>query len=398
MKKTTFLIASIITGIFLCNIPSAQAGMLKIDAGKLAKEVVTSITNFMENFKKMMDESAAIQRAAKMGKGVMETAKQLESIKEEAEDAVNEIKEDPLNGTLNVLDEHLGDNEKFQQLQNTISDKMNDAQELLDLEEKKEKLEAKIAEQVAAKKAELEGKITVLEENNKNLKDEIEKNPSQKDEYEKQIEQNNLKIAEYQAMMSTIEGEISAEMLQELTDLNAQLDKLKASAEQYAQEQKDKVMNELKGKLSSMNSEDELKANTSKNFLAAGEVETNENILNKRFYRIQTAGNTAIEVGAKSAIIKNGLPDMGEYTKKLAARTETSDGSISTNTTDTQVSIEQIKMIAKLIELTIYDLKQSTASEMASHNGVSSAPDSNITTFSLDKYICKPQSTKEGGE
>ena len=96
MKKTTFLIASIITGIFLCNIPSAQAGMLKIDAGKLAKEVVTSITNFMENFKKMMDESAAIQRAAKMGKGVMETAKQLESIKEEAEDAVNEIKEDPL--------------------------------------------------------------------------------------------------------------------------------------------------------------------------------------------------------------------------------------------------------------------------------------------------------------
>ena len=400
MRKLTFLLTSIIC-ISLC-FKTAQA-IPKIDAGGSAKEITTSISNFFQNAKKKIESSTAFQRAMKLGKGAIETAKQLDEIRKDAEEQIAAFEEDPLSAGLNLAQEGLdkASGEKNGGEANwadKISNKMNDAQKLLDVEAQKKKLEEEINKAVDGQKATLEGKIKTLEENNKNLQAEIEKDPSKKEEYEKQIANNNLKIKGYQTALSAADGGISSEKLQELTDLNSTLSSLQASAEQYAQEQKEKVLSAINEKLKSMTTEDDLKATTKNNFLAAGEPENSGNIFGKKTYRKQQAGNDAITTSATAAKIKKELPEMVNYTEKVVTRTKTADGTISSNTTDTQVTVEQVKALAKFIELTIYDLKLKTSSSIASYQEVSSTPDSNITTFSLDKYICTSDNKGEGSE
>ncbi len=404
MKKTTFLLASVLGMIMGTNTAHA---IPKIDVGGTAKEITTSITNFFDNFKKQLDNSAAVQRAIKMGKGAIETAKQLEEMKKTVEEQVAAFEEDPLNAGLNLaqdqLDKASGLNKGEEaNWADKISSKMQDAQSLLDLEAQKEKLENTINEQMQGQKTELEGKIKVLEENNKNLAAEIEKNPDKKEEYEKQIAANKLKIEGYNKAVSALGKEFSlesaTETAAELADVNSQLKKLQTAAADYANEQAAKVQQELEEQLKSMTPEQDLKEITSKNFLAAGEVENTDNILSKKQYRKKEAGNTAIEVAARTAKLQAELPDLVEYTRKVAARTDTADGTISANTTDTQVSAEEVKALAKFIEVTIYDLKLKTATEIAAYQGASSEPDDNITSFTLDKYICEPSKTSEGGK
>ena len=129
-----------------------------------------------------------------------------------------------------------------------------------------------------------------------------------------------------------------------------------------------------------------------------GETENTANIMSKKQYRQKEAGITAIEVAARTAKLQDELPDLVDYTQKVTARTDTADGTISANTTDSQVSAEQVKALAKFIEVTIYDLKLKTSQEIAAYQGASSEPDSNITSFTLDKYICEPSNTSEGGK
>ncbi len=404
MRKSAFLLASTIS--LVVGIDSAYA-FPKIDFGGTSKEIVTSVTNFLDNAKKQLDNSAALQRAIRMGKGAIETAKQLEEIKKTVEEQATAIKEDPLNAGLDLaqdqLDKFSGENKGEEaNWADKISNKMQDAQSMLDLEAQKEQLENEITEQMQGQKTELEGKIKVLEENNKNLAAEIENNPDKKEEYEKQIAANNLKIEGYNKAASSLEQEFSLENASataaELADVNSQLSKLQAAATNYANEQAAKVQQELEEQLKSMTPEQDLKEITSKNFLAAGEPENAANIMSKKQYRKKEAGDTAIEVAARTAKLQDELPDLVDYTKKVAARTDTADGTISANTTDSQVSAEQVKALAKFIEVTIYDLKLKTSQEIAAYQGASSEPDSNITSFTLDKYICEPSNTSEGGK
>ena len=404
MRKSAFLLASAIS--LILGIDSAYA-IPKIDFGGTAKEIVTSVSNFLDNAKKQLDNSAAIQRVIKMGKGAIETAKQLEEMKKKVEEQVAAFEEDPLNAGLNLaqdqLDKASGLNKGEEaNWADKISSKMQDAQSMLDLEAQKEKLENEINEKMQGQKTELEGKIKVLEENNKNLAAEIEKNPDKKEEYEKQIAANNLKIEGYNKAVSALGQEFSLEnaagTAAELADVNSQLNKLQSAATNYAKEQAAKVQQELEEQLKSMTPEQDLKEITSKNFLAAGEPENTANIMSKKQYRKKEAGDTAIEVAARTAKLQDELPDLVDYTQKVAARTDTADGTISANTTDSQVSAEQVKALAKFIEVTIYDLKLKTSQEIAAYQGASSEPDSNITSFTLDKYICEPSNTSEGGK
>ena len=409
MKKIIYISALLFAVMLL---PSEGNAIPKTDGGNAAKNVITSVTNFADNAKKKYDEISNSTLIKTIGNGIDE-AKGMYKKYEEYKAKVEAFREDPLQASLNLIEEQAqkeqekkgtkgenGDNssetsEETDGFFTKLNEKVNTVKEATDLQQQEENLLKNINEAKDAKRTEVESKVKVLEENNAQLEQEIEDNPSRKEELTKQIEKNNAKIKAYQAGLEASEQEITAEDIAKLTDVQGALKNMQDKAEAWANEQTQKVKEELLSKLNSMNPEEDLKQNTENNFLANNEVEDAGNIIAKRSYRKQEAGTTAIETVAQVATIKRELDDDKTFTQNIASRTGATDGSLPANITDTQATIAVVQELAKTIELKIMDLKLKTASEMAQFEKTSSEPDSDITKFSLDKYICDGQNSGE---
>ena len=409
MKKIIYISALLFAVMLL---PSEGNAIPKTDGGNAAKNVVTSVTNFVDNAKKKYDEISNSTLIKTIGNGINE-AKGMYKKYEEYKAKAEAFREDPLQASLNLIEEQAqkeqekkgtkgenGDNssetsEETDGFFTKLNEKVNTVKEATDLQQQEENLLKNINDAKDAKRTEVESKVKVLEENNAQLEQEIEDNPSRKEELTKQIEKNNAKIKAYQAGLKASEQEITAEDIAKLTDVQGALKNMKDKAEAWANEQTQKVKEELLSKLNSMNPEEDLKQNTENNFLANNEVEDAGNIIAKRSYRKQEAGTTAIETVAQVATIKRELDDDKTFTQNIASRTGATDGSLPANITDTQATIAVVQELAKTIELKIMDLKLKTASEMAQFEKTSSEPDSDITKFSLDKYICDGQNSGE---
>ena len=409
MKKIIYISALLFAVMLL---PSEGNAIPKTDGGNAAKNVVTSVTNFVDNAKKKYDEISNSTLIKTIGNGIDE-AKGMYKKYEEYKAKAEAFREDPLQASLNLIEEQAqkeqekkgtkgenGDNssetsEETDGFFTKLNEKVNTVKEATDLQQQEENLLKNINEAKDAKRTEVESKVKVLEENNAQLEQEIEDNPSRKEELTKQIEKNNAKIKAYQAGLEASEQEITAEDVAKLTDVQGALKNMQDKAEAWANEQTQKVKEELLSKLNSMNPEEDLKQNTENNFLANNEVEDAGNIIAKRSYRKQEAGTTAIETVAQVATIKRELDDDKTFTQNIASRTGATDGSLPANITDTQATIAVVQELAKTIELKIMDLKLKTASEMAQFEKTSSEPDSDITKFSLDKYICDGQNSGE---
>ena len=409
MKKIIYISALLFAVMLL---PSEGNAIPKTDGGNAAKNVVTSVTNFADNAKKKYDEISNSTLIKTIGNGINE-AKGMYKKYEEYKAKAEAFREHPLQASLNLIEEQAqkeqekkgtkdenGDNssetsEETDGFFTKLNEKVNTVKEATDLQQQEENLLKNINEAKDAKRTEVESKVKVLEENNAQLEQEIEDNPSRKEELTKQIEKNNAKIKAYQAGLEASEQEITAEDVAKLTDVQGALKNMQDKAEAWANEQTQKVKEELLSKLNSMNPEEDLKQNTENNFLANNEVEDAGNIIAKRSYRKQEAGTTAIETVAQVATIKRELDDDKTFTQNIASRTGATDGSLPANITDTQATIAVVQELAKTIELKIMDLKLKTASEMAQFEKTSSEPDSDITKFSLDKYICDGQNSGE---
>lgn len=409
MKKIIYISALLFAVMLL---PSEGNAIPKIDGGNAAKNAVTSVTNFADNAKKKYDEISNSTLIKTIGNGIDE-AKGMYKKYEEYKAKAEAFREDPLQASLNLIEEQAqkeqekkgtkgenGDNssetsEETDGFFTKLNEKVNTVKEATDLQQQEENLLKNINDAKDAKRTEVESKVKVLEENNAQLEQEIEDNPSRKEELTKQIEKNNAKIKAYQAGLEASEQEITAEDVAKLTDVQGALKNMQDKAEAWANEQTQKVKEELLSKLNSMNPEEDLKQNTENNFLANNEVEDAGNIIAKRNYRKQEAGTTAIETVAQVATIKRELDDDKTFTQNIASRTGATDGSLPANITDTQATIAVVQELAKTIELKIMDLKLKTASEMAQFEKTSSEPDSDITKFSLDKYICDGQNSGE---
>lgn len=409
MKKIIYISALLFAVMLL---PSEGNAIPKIDGGNAAKNAVTSVSNFADNAKKKYDEISNSTLIKTIGNGINE-AKGMYKKYEEYKAKAEAFREDPLQASLNLIEEQAqkeqekkgtkdenGDNssetsEETDGFFTKLNEKVNTVKEATDLQQQEENLLKNINDAKDAKRTEVESKVKVLEENNAQLEQEIEDNPSRKEELTKQIEKNNAKIKAYQAGLEASEQEITAEDVAKLTDVQGALKNMQDKAEAWANEQTQKVKEELLSKLNSMNPEEDLKQNTENNFLANNEVEDAGNIIAKRSYRKQEAGTTAIETVAQVATIKRELDDDKTFTQNIASRTGATDGSLPANITDTQATIAVVQELAKTIELKIMDLKLKTASEMAQFEKTSSEPDSDITKFSLDKYICDGQNSGE---
>lgn len=397
MKKVIILTSWLMMWMISANISEAK---LKIDVGNSPKTVVTAVSNFFDNTKKTMDNvgnSAVIKTIG----SYVEDAKQMQTIINDAKTTAEQIKEDPLGASIDLAEEKLEEQAQKEQeaeedgFATNLTEKIEKVQKMTDLEQQQQELLDQINTKREASNKEYQGKIEALQKNNQEIQNEIKEHPEKKEELTKQLEKNNTKIKEYQTLMLATEKEVTSEDVAKLTDVNAALTSMKAAADKQAQEWTQKVTDKLLSDVKSFNPEEELKQNTEKNFVADGSPVDQESITSRRANRTNTAANTAVDTFVQAAVIKRDLNDAKILTQKLANRTDTTDGSIGANATDTQTTIMIIKELAKLIKLKTMDLKLKTSAEMAKFEKIDSAVDSDIATFTLDKYICSE--TTDGG-
>ncbi len=397
MKKVIILTSWLMMWMISANISEAK---LKIDVGNSPKTVVTAVSNFFDNAKKTMDNvgnSAVIKTIG----SYVEDAKQMQTIINDAKTTAEQIKEDPLGASIDLAEEKLEEQAQKEQeaeedgFATNLTEKIEKVQKMTDLEQQQQELLDQINTKREASNKEYQGKIEALQKNNQEIQNEIKEHPEKKEELTKQLEKNNTKIKEYQTLMLATEKEVTSEDVAKLTDVNAALTSMKAAADKQAQEWTQKVTDKLLSDVKSFNPEEELKQNTEKNFVADGSPVDQESITSRRANRTNTAANTAVDTFIQAAVIKRDLNDAKILTQKLANRTDTTDGSIGANATDTQTTIMIIKELAKLIKLKTMDLKLKTSAEMAKFEKIDSAVDSDIATFTLDKYICSE--TTDGG-
>ena len=397
MKKEIILTSWLMMWMISANISEAK---LKIDVGNSPKTVVTAVSNFFDNAKKTMDNvgnSAVIKTIG----SYVEDAKQMQTIINDAKTTAEQIKEDPLGASIDLAEEKLEEQAQKEQeaeedgFATNLTEKIEKVQKMTDLEQQQQELLDQINTKREASNKEYQGKIEALQKNNQEIQNEIKEHPEKKEELTKQLEKNNTKIKEYQTLMLATEKEVTSEDVAKLTDVNAALTSMKAAADKQAQEWTQKVTDKLLSDVKSFNPEEELKQNTEKNFVADGSPVDQESITSRRANRTNTAANTAVDTFIQAAVIKRDLNDAKILTQKLANRTDTTDGSIGANATDTQTTIMIIKELAKLIKLKTMDLKLKTSAEMAKFEKIDSAVDSDIATFTLDKYICSE--TTDGG-
>ena len=397
MKKVIILTSWLMMWMISANISEAK---LKIDVGNSPKTVVTAVSNFFDNAKKTMDNvgnSAVIKTIG----SYVEDAKQMQTIINDAKTTAEQIKEDPLGASIDLAEEKLEEQAQKEQeaeedgFATNLTEKIEKVQKMTDLEQQQQELLDQINTEREASNKEYQGKIEALQKNNQEIQNEIKEHPEKKEELTKQLEKNNTKIKEYQTLMLATEKEVTSEDVAKLTDVNAALTSMKAAADKQAQEWTQKVTDKLLSDVKSFNPEEELKQNTEKNFVADGSPVDQESITSRRANRTNTAANTAVDTFVQAAVIKRDLNDAKILTQKLANRTDTTDGSIGANATDTQTTIMIIKELAKLIKLKTMDLKLKTSAEMAKFEKIDSAVDSDIATFTLDKYICSE--TTDGG-
>ena len=375
-------------------------GIPKIDAGASASKAVGTVSNFLEAAKKKMDESVALQTVIIYGKGAVETAKQVQEVKQKAEERIDDFKEDPLSAGLDLADETVSniDNEKLNTLTEKISTKTSNAQELLDLNRQKEKLEQELSEKLAAEQTAADGKIKVLEQNNANLAKQIENDAANKDKYQQQIDDNNKKIAELQAKSALTQQTLSSEGQVDINKLAGSISNLEAKVQAAVQAQKDKVAAALQQKIDSFDSQGSLEETTEKNFLSENEAETSTGILEQKAYRTYVAGQDTLDTFAQAVIVQSGLNDDKILTQKIADRAGAVDGSVAAINIDAQVKSQNAQALGKLIEMMIADLKLKTSSELASSEYYTIRNDDNIGSFTLDKYKMEDKSSSSKEE
>ena len=387
-------------------------GLPKIDIGASTSKAVSTVTGFLEAAKKKMDESVALQTVIIYGKGAVETAKQVQEVKQKAEERIDDFKEDPLSAGLDLAkedplsagldlaDEVVAniDDEKLNSLTEKISAKTSDSQELLDLNRQKEKLEQELNEKLAAEQAAADGKIQVLEQNNTNLAKQMETDAVNKDKYQQQIDENNKKIAELKAQSALTQQTLNSEGQVDINKLASSISNLEAKAQAAVQAQKDKVAAALQQKIDSFDSQGSLEETTEKNFLSENDPETSQSIVEQKAYRTYVAGQDTLDTFAQAVIVQSGLNDDNILTQKIADRAGAVDGSIAAINIDAQVKSQNAQAIGKLIEIMIADLKLQTSSELASSEYYTIQNDDDIATFTLDKYKMEDKSSSSKEE
>lgn len=376
----------------------------KTDVGGAAAEVTKTVSGWLENGKKKMDESVAVQTIVIQGKGAIETAKQIQQLKTDVEEKKDALKEDPLGAGLDIAGDAAGkigleENDKYSQAMEKLNEKTADAQKLADLDEQKAKLTEEMNKKLAAEQKATQAKIDSYDKNTAALKQMIKDNPEKADEYKAQITKNEASKKALQAGLEISTKELSAPNLASLTDVNSQIGALNDKLQARAEAAKEKVAKELKDKLLGSDSAGALNETVEKNYIPKNSPEDAASISKTKTYRSYVAAQDLLTVASQVALEKQKLDENTTETKKIADRVGATDGYIAAINMDTQVKVQNIVALGGYIEMMIRDLKMRTSEELGgAQDSKQQGGSGDITTFSLDDYIYEPEGSSGGGK
>lgn len=387
---------SIIALICIFMSVSSASATLKIDISKNVGKVTTTVSGWLETAKKQMEQSATLQTMIAMGKGAVETAKKLKEVQGAINTAASDVQSlaeesagvvgDAVSGAQDAVGSAMGD---------TLS-KTEDAQELLELNAQKMALEAQRDDEIAAAQAELNGKISLAEENIAKLQNMISWEPNNKLDYESQIAYYEGEINNYKKELDSVSDTITSKYQSQIAAVES---KILALREEALAKAGDAAAKKLSSFLN--NGDEEVSAAMNEmiknNFLAENDDLTVENITPRKIYRKVNALNDTVAAFNNTWRVKKTRYDNNETASEVQENVPQMEGSSASLGMDIQLKVENINAVLEYTRMMVNDLKMRTANELnnLSNNWKLTRYDKDVTEFNLDDYIFDGKSKAE---
>ena len=377
-----------------CFIRPAEA-TLKFDVSKGVGKVTTTVSGWMEVAKKQMEQSATLQTMIAYGKGAVETAKKMKELQGAVGDMAAEAQ--------SVVDESSGlVSGAISDAQNAVGgavgdamSKTGDAQELLELKAQKMSLESERDDAIAAAQEEINGKISLAQENIGKLQAMAAQEPDRKTEYEAQIATYQNQISQYNEELQTTSDTVTGQYQSRIAAVDEQITALRDEAIAKAGEA---TADKLKSVFGGGDEEDAAAMNEmiKNNFLEKDDELTIENITPRQVFRKLTALKDTVAAFNNAWKVKKSRYENDEKTEEIQAEVEQMDGASSSLGMDIQLKVENIKSLLEYTRMMVNDLKMVTAHELNDLNSWKlNRYDKDVTEFNLDDYIYEKESVKD---
>ena len=380
--------------VLLCFTQQSEA-TLKFDISKSVGKVTTTVSGWLEVAKKQMEQSETLQTMIAYGKGAVETAKKLKELKSDVDDFTSEAQSyiDESGGGLNegfvdaldVVAGAVGD----------VMSKTGEAQELLELKAQKTGLESQRDDAISSKTEEINGKISLAQENINKLQAMAAQEPDKKSEYEAQIATYENQISKYKEELQTVSDTITSQYQSQIAEVDEQIAALRDEAAAKAGEAAEA---KLKSAFGGGDEEDAAAMNEmiKNNFLEKDDELTINNITPRQNYRKRVALKDTVAAFNNAWKVKKSRYENNEKTEEIQAEVTQMDGLSSAQGMDIQLKVENIKSLLEYTRMMVNDLKMITANELNDLNSWKlNRYDKDVTEFNLDDYIYEKKSKKD---
>lgn len=273
--------------------------------------------------------------------------------------------------------------------------KTGDAQELLELKAQKMSLESERDDAIAAAQEEINGKISLAQENIGKLQAMAAQEPDRKTEYEAQIATYQNQISQYNEELQTTSDTVTGQYQSRIAAVDEQITALRDEAIAKAGEA---TADKLKSVFGGGDEEDAAAMNEmiKNNFLEKDDELTIENITPRQVFRKLTALKDTVAAFNNAWKVKKSRYENDEKTEEIQAEVEQMDGASSSLGMDIQLKVENIKSLLEYTRMMVNDLKMVTAHELNDLNSWKlNRYDKDVTEFNLDDYIYEKESVKD---
>ena len=399
MKKVVF---ALICWEMTVWVTPCQAG-IKFDFTNTANKVQGTVTEWAGQAQKLIEESTTFQTMQALGKGAIEAKKQMDAQINMVKDTVNQATgtvSDIQNTATSTVGSVSGE------ISGTVGDvagsasgavgdvaggvagNTQSAQQLLSLKNEKASLESEYNTAAEARKTEYEGKIKSYQDNNAIYQQQIAQDPSQKDVLESKIAANNEAIKKLQADYEANEEKERTSYQTQVANIDQQIATFQEAATQESLSLTKDGFNAAKSMFGNKNqSAEALNKTIANNFVPEKAQLTSENMKKVENYRQKTKTEDILYAYALALKIRAERGTNIEKADETASSVPMMDGSSAAIVMDTQLKVQNMKILLDYTKLLIQEMKIKSASDLANMKaGKLNNPNKAVTQFNLDDY------------
>ncbi len=410
MKKVVF---ALICWEMTVWVTPCQAG-IKFDFTNTANKVQGTVTEWAGQAQKLIEESTTFQTMQALGKGAIEAKKQMDAQINMVKDTVNQAT-GTVTGAVNNVTGAVSDIQNTAtstvgsvsgEISGTVGDvagsasgavgdvaggvagNTQSAQQLLSLKNEKASLESEYNTAAEARKTEYEGKVKSYQDNNAVYQQQIAQDPSQKDALESQIAANNEAIQKLQADYEANEEKERASYQTRVANIDQQIATLQEAAAQESLSLAKDGLGAAKSLFGDKNqSAEALNKTIANNFVPEKAQLTSDNMKKVENYRQRTKAEDILYAYALAQKIRAERGSNIEKADETASSVPMMDGSSAAIVMDTQLKVQNMKVLLDYTKLLIQEMKIKSASDLANMKaGKLNNPNKAVTQFNLDDY------------